>query len=200
MAKPDTIALKDLPPEQRLPGNLPQGVSVQVNENASRTEMPGPTHQGAQGIQAFTRMQSKVDPSILEMNAYSEHLRDNTICFATYVPKNEKDKGHVYDFRTDGDRLRLINPGESVPIYFRSDVEQLKRVDVIRLSKKPLSKLVLDKEVELNIMPFVEITEMARALGVLDKLRDRTKPSLVVACLVAEFGQDEVDRNTKNTY
>lgn len=199
----EPVPLHKLPPEQRVPGNLPLGVSVQVNPEESRTEMKSPTHQGAVGLQAFTRKAAKLDPSIVQANEYAEHLRDHRICFATFVPESERDLGHVFDFKTDGDRTRVINPGESVPIYFSSDVEKLKTVNTVRLSAKPLNKNLLDREFELRTRAYEELVEITRSiLGqvAFEKLPVKTKPHLIRACLAQEFGDAEVKRNTESIY
>lgn len=199
MVKPTPLSA--LPQDKQKAGSLPEGVSVQVNPVETRTEHRTVVG-GAETTNAFTRRAGPPeDPSIQLANAHARHLSENIICYATYIPSNAKDAGGVYDFATqDGGRLRHINPGESTPIYFKQDVETLRRASVIRLSEKPLRHGIVSKECELASMPYAELVEMSRSLGVLDRLKNRTKGSLVNACLVAEFGAEEVERHTKSIY
>ena len=145
-------------------------------------------------MHSFQEFFAKEHPSVKAVNAYTQHLADNLIGFATFAPRSSKDKDHVYTFKTEAGHQRIICQNESAPIYFTSDWESLKSSANIRLSKKPLNKAVLDKETAYVDMAFSELVETAKNFGVYDSAKDKTRSSLVRLCLEVEFGKDEVKR------
>lgn len=175
--------------------------SVQVDPQTTATE-----GQGALGANKFIRLHQQEHPSVRAMNAYAEHLSQHVIAFATFCPKNlpkdSKTGQHIhagempYTFNSVAGRSRIINAHESVPIYFQADIEQLKSVDTVRLSKKPLDREVLQKELELTLLSFEELVANAKALSVYESSKDKTRPGLVNACLAAEFTAERMKANT----
>lgn len=177
------------------------GKSVQLDPNTSATE-----GQGALGANKFVRLHQQEHPSVRAMNAYAEHLSQHVIAYATFCPKNlprdSKTNAHIhpgempYTFNSVAGRSRIINAHESVPIYFQADIAQLSSVDTIRLSKKPLDREVLAKELELSLLSFEELVANSKGLGVYEKAKDKTRPGLVLACLEAEFSSERARLNT----
>ncbi len=164
--------------------------TTQIDNSTSKTEGVG-----ALGINNFTRIHRQEHPSVRAMNAYTEHLRENMIGYATYVPDTQRGVDSPFTWKSKTGQ-RLLNAFESGPVYFADEWEDLRRASTIRLSKKPLDQEVLAKELALKSMTFEELVANAKNLSVYESSKDKTKPGLVNACLLAEFGADRVKSNT----